>query len=160
MIDIIDFSYKGKDKLGFTRFYSFKDFKIAVGGEEKKNRKTVESKDVDILIGLENAKERDFMHSRNSGLNQVLCKLAKKNKIAIGFNFREVLRSKNRGIILGRMMQNVRLCKKYGVKMVIFSGAKNELELKSAKDLVSFGVVLGMTPKDAKLALSFEKRKN
>ena len=125
MIDVINFEYKDEDKFGFSKFYNFKDFKIVIGGDEKKNRKAVEDKNVDILLSPEKNREKDFMHSRDSGLNQVLCKLAKKNKVAIGFNFNDVLMSKNRSVILGKMMQNVRFCRKYKVKMVIVSGAQN-----------------------------------
>ena len=38
MIDIVDFNFKG-DKLGFSNVYNFKDFKIAIGGDDNKNRK-------------------------------------------------------------------------------------------------------------------------
>src|SRR3989344_4897415 len=144
MIDLINFEYKG-EMFGFTKFYSFKDFKIEVGGDDKKNRKIVENKKIDIFLSPEKTRTRDFMHSRDSGLNQVLCELARKNNIAIGFNFNNVLKSENREVILGKMMQNVRLCRKYNVKMVILSGANNTYELRGAKDLFSFGLILGMT---------------
>ena len=51
---------------------------------------------------------------------------------------------------MGRMMQNVKLCKKYKVNMVISSFATSKFELKSPSDLISFGIILGMTPKEAK----------
>lgn len=156
MIDIINFNYTGKDKLGFSKFYTFKDFKVVLGDDDVKNRRAVESKDVDILLSPEKTRGKDFMHSRDSGLNQVLCKLAKKNDVAIGFNFNDVLNGRNRGLIIGRMMQNVRLCRKYKNKMIIISGANNIDELKAAKDMVSFGIVLGMTPGEAKKALNFK----
>ncbi|MEK6952336.1 MAG: RNase P subunit p30 family protein [Nanoarchaeota archaeon] len=158
MIDIIDFEYKG-EMLGFTRFYTFKDFKIEVGGDDNKNRKIVENKKVDIFLSPEKTRTKDFMHSRDSGLNQVLCKLARKNEITVGFNFNDILKSRNRSLILGKMIQNVELCRKYNVKMVILSGAKNRYELRSAKDLVSFGRVIGMTPGEAKKALNFDRKK-
>lgn len=158
MIDIIDFEYKG-EMLGFTKFYTLKDFKIEVGGDDKKNRKIVENKNVDIFLSPEKTRDKDFMHSRDSGLNQVLCKLANKNNIAIGFNFNDLLKSKNRASVLGKMIQNVGLCRKYKVKMIIISGAMNKCELRAAKDLVSFGRIIGMTPGEAKKALNFERKK-
>ena len=160
MIDIIDFDYQGKEKFGFSRFYHFNDFKIVIGGDDNKNRKAVENKNVDILLSPEKIRKDDFMHSRNSGLNQVLCKSAKKNNVAIGFNFRDVLKSKERWLLLGKMMQNVALCRKYKVEMVVISGAENESELKSAMDLFSFAQAIGMTPGEAKRVLNFEKRKD
>ncbi len=159
MIDIINFDYKGAYLFGFTRFYTFKDYKIVFGGDDAHNRKAVEHKNVDLLLSLERGRGKDFMHSRDSGLNHVLCSLAHRNDVAIGFNFRDALKSDNRGLILGKMMQNVRLCRKYKVRMVVISGACNEAELKSAKDLFSFGRVIGMTPIEAKHAVMFTKEK-
>mgnify|MGYP001565473413 FL=1 len=43
--------------------------------------------------------------------------------------------------------------------MLVISGACNEAELKSAKDLFSFGRVIGMTPIEAKHAVMFTKEK-
>ena len=94
MIDLIRFYYKGKDKMGFTDFFTFNDFKIVLGGNDKQNRAAVENKNLDILLSPEIIRGRDFMHSRDSGLNQVLCTLAYKNNIAIGFNFSDVLKTR------------------------------------------------------------------
>ena len=154
MIDIINFHYNGNNTFGFTNFYTFKDFKIVIGGDDIKNRSAVENKNIDILLSPERGR------IKSSGLNQVLCKLAKKNDIALGFNFHDVLISKNRSLILEKMMQNIRLCRKYKVRMVVISGAYNEHELKPARDLISFALILGMTPGEAKLALNFTKRKS
>ena len=158
MIDIVDFDIK-EIILGFSRIYIFKDFNIALGGDDKKNRAIVENKEVDIFLSPEKSRKKDFMFYRDSGLNQVLLNLAYKNKIAIGFNFHDVLISDDRKSILGKMMQNVRLCRKYHVSMVIISGATNELETRAPKDLLSFGISLGMVPLEAKTALCFEKKR-
>jgi len=107
----------------------------------------------------EKVRGKDFMHYRDSGLNQVLCKLAKKNNVGIGFNFNDVLNSDDRKNILGKMMQNVRLCRKFKVKMVLISGAQDEMEMRAPKDLISFGVTIGMTPGEAKKSLGFSKEK-
>lgn len=129
--------------------------KIVVAEGSELNRLILENKKVDILTGAEKSKKSDFLHYRNSGLNQVLCKLANKNNIAIAFNFNDVLIAKGteRARIMGRMMQNARLCRKYNVKMIIASFASNKFELKNANDLISFGTVIGMTPKEAKESL-------
>ena len=46
------------------------------------------------------------------------------------------------------MMQNVKLCRKYKVKMLINSFAKNEYELRSRDALKSFGLVIGMNSRE------------
>jgi len=119
------------------------------------NRFILEQKDADILVNPEKGIQKDFLHSRNSGLNQVLCKLARQNNVAIGFSFSEILHSEKeqRAELFGRMMQNVRLCRKYNVRMVLGSFAKNEFELRSKDSLISFGIFLGMRPEEAKRAL-------
>lgn len=116
--------------------------KIIIGGTDKKNRSAVENKNVDVLLSPEKDRTKDFMKFRNSGLNQILCKLAHKNNVAIGFNFDDVLDSDNKINILGKMMQNVKLCRKYKIKMNIFSKDR------SISDLKSFGVILGMHPSE------------
>ena len=70
---------------------SEKGLVVVEAGDDGINKNLVENKRVDIIIGLEKNRERDFMKSRDSGLNQTLCKLANKNKIVIGFNFSDVL---------------------------------------------------------------------
>ncbi len=162
MIDIVCFKDKklkefGK-KLGFSDVYSLNDFKIIRGGDEKSNRKAVENKDIDILLHPEKNDKKDFMKSRNSGLNQVLCKIAKKNDVAIGFSFNEILKSSRRSLLIGRMRQNIKLCRKYKVRMVFASFAKSLYEMRGAKDLFSLAQVLGMSPGEAKKALNFTKK--
>ena len=105
---------------------------------DKNARAAFEKQDYDIVFGLEKSKENDFMKQRNSGLNQVLCKIAASKDKVYGINFNDVLNSKNRPLVIGRMMQNIMLCKKYKVKMIIFSGAKEPYEIRAQKDLDSF----------------------
>jgi len=126
---------------------------IAEGGSL--NRLMIEQKLIDILVNPEKGIERDFLHSRNSGLNQVLCRLAKQNKSVIGFSFSAFLNCEGevRAMLLGRMMQNVRLCRKYKVKIILGSFAKNEFELRNRDALLHFGIFLGMKPEEAKRAL-------
>ncbi len=118
------------------------------GKNDTFNRKVLSSKYVDMLLDPHLGNRRDFVHHRNSGLNQVLCKLAKDNDIAIGFSLSSVLRSKEKGKYIGRMMQNIRLCRKYKVKMVIGSFAENKNEIRGLQDIQAFFKVIGMTGKE------------
>ncbi len=118
---------------------------VVQGGDLDVNRFAVENKKVDILLSPEKNSKKDLMFSRRSGLNQVLCKLAAKNNVAVGFDFSYLLNSsgKQRARILGRMRQNVKFCKKYKVKMVFSSFARNKYELRSDDFLRVFSRVLG-----------------
>ncbi len=119
----------------------------------EKNREVLEKSKADILFDLETQNRRDFIHHRASGLNQVLCKLANANKKTIAFSFNSILNSKNRAQLLGRISQNIRLCRKYKVKTLISSFAKNPFEMRSVYDLINLFVVLGMHPREAKDSL-------
>ncbi|MBT3417054.1 hypothetical protein HON86_00475 [Candidatus Woesearchaeota archaeon] len=118
---------------------------IIQGGELDINRFAVENKKIDILLSPEKNSRKDLMFSRRSGLNQVLCKLAAKNDVAIGFDFSYLLNSsgKQRARILGRMKQNVKFCKKYGVKMIFSSFARTKYELRSDEFFKVFSNILG-----------------
>ncbi len=157
MIDIV--YCQSRENLGFHKVLNVKIFNIVEGISEEKNRKAIENKQVDILVAPERAGKKDSLNQRGSGLNHVLCKLAHENDVAIGFSFSDVLSAKQRSVVLGRMMQNVRLCKKYKVRMVLASFAQSPWEMRHAYDLLAFGMVLGMTPKEARQALNFTKKR-
>ena len=157
MIDIIQFSSE-RFSLGFKKVLQAKQFHLVEGGSDEINRRAVENKQVDIVLSPEKGRSKKYLHQRDSGLNQVLCKLAKKNKVAIGFNFSSLLHSKDLSWTLGKMFQNVRLCRKFKVRMVVASFAKNKWEMRAASDLLAFAIVLGMTPKEAKASLNFQKK--
>jgi ribonuclease P/MRP protein subunit RPP1 len=119
---------------------------IIKGGNEKINRLAVENKQVDILLSPEDNNRKDSFFIKKSGINQVMCRLAKANGVSIGINFSDLLNStgKERIVRLGRMIQNVKICKKFGVNIVIGTFAENKYELRSDDCLKSFAKVLGM----------------
>jgi len=149
-VNIIDFNSKRELR---KKLNNHQGLRIIHGSKE--NREVIELKKIDILLSPEKGVKKDSFHNRNSGLNHVICNLAKKNDIAIGFNFNEVLVSKGmkRAEIIGRMMQNVRLCRKYKLKMVLGSFAWNKWQMRSRNDLISFGIILGMHQNEAKNSL-------
>ena len=99
-----------------------------------------------MLLNPEKERERDFMHYRNSGLNQVLCKISHENRKAIGMDFSEIRKMKDKGDAekLGRILQNIMLCKKYKVPLVIASFAKSEKERMHSAELKAFARTLGI----------------
>jgi ribonuclease P/MRP protein subunit RPP1 len=107
--------------------------------DDELNRKILEKEQINVflpqLIG-----RKDYQKQRNSGLDSVMAKLAKKNNIIVGINLTEVLnsRGKEKSEILARIRQNVNLCKKNKVKMMFVGNQKDTYDLKA------FGLVLGM----------------
>ncbi len=121
------------------------------------DRNVLEQGSADVLFGAEGTQPKDYAHQRGSGLNHVMCALANKNKVAVGFSFAGVLSAvgSQRAQLLGRLMQNIMLCRKYGVRMVIGSFARDPWKMRSLHDLQSFFVELGMHPAEAKAAFDF-----
>lgn len=113
--------------------------------DDELNRKILEKLPIQILlINLE--KRKDFQKQRNSGLNQVMAKIAKKNSIQIGINLDELKNSKNKYLILARLKQNIDLCKKYKVQIKFIS----ENKMISSRELKSLLLILGMPTKSVK----------
>ena len=116
---------------------------IVQGKDIDFNRKALENKKTTELI-LSHNQNKDMLYQRNSGLNQVLCKIAKKNDITLTIDFKELKGDKKeQAITLSRIMQNIKLIKKYKNKLKI----KN-LEKKQAEPLLLlFGLPTSMIKK-------------
>jgi ribonuclease P/MRP protein subunit RPP1 len=121
------------------------------------NRSLFDKKNL-ILFDLEKLNTKDSMHYRNSGINHILAKLCSKNNIKILFSFNSLLNSKKMltSQLIGRMKQNIKLTRKYKIKTIIASFAQTPFEMRSAQDLISFGISLGMHPSEAKSSLQTE----
>ncbi|MBU3907318.1 MAG: hypothetical protein KKA64_03650 [Nanoarchaeota archaeon] len=116
---------------------------IFSSNDDELNRKILEKEKIDILL-LNQAKRKDFQKQRNSGLNQVMAKLAKSTSAAIGINLDEIIEApaKAKSEILARVKQNIKLCNKAKVKMkFIIQNPKNK---RDAYDLRALGLALGM----------------
>lgn len=99
-----------------------------------------------IIFDLEN-QEKDFTKLRNSGLNEVICEIAKKNNIIIGLSFSSILDSRKKSIIIGRMMQNAMLCKKKRVQIILASFADNPWQMRSRTELTALAKEVGLQGK-------------
>ena len=129
--------------------------KIILVESSENNRHVIEKGQFEIIFNLETDSKKDLTHSKRSGLNQVLAKIIEKKKKVVGFNFNLLLKS-NKGSrvnFLGRMSQNIKICRKYQLKMLIASFARFPYEMRAAHDLIAFGITLGMHPKEAKQSL-------
>ncbi len=115
---------------------------IGRGGTAEVNRKIVEMPEFDILVNHVIDKEK-------CGINHVLARLARKNNVAICFDFHSVLTSygKTRAKLFSALVETAKIVKKYNSPFVISSGAISEWDLRSPHDLGVFGKVLGL-PED------------
>ena len=119
------------------------------------NRKILEKEKINIL--LINQKDRkDFSKQRNSGFNQVMAKIAKKNKITLGINLDEIIEAKPelKAKILARVKQNIMLCKKNKINMKFISKKYK----RDNYNLKSLGSSLGMPTDMAAGAAQTQRR--
>ncbi len=99
------------------------------------------------VYGFEQQDVKDHTHYRESGINQVLCKLATEKKVQITFSFSSILQStgQKRAILLGRIMQNIIFLQKYKTPIKIASLATNPCEMRAPAELTAFFKQLGLT---------------
>ncbi|HLD37564.1 MAG TPA: RNase P subunit p30 family protein [Candidatus Nanoarchaeia archaeon] len=101
---------------------------IVKGRDDSFNRKILENKKVNILLSPEHGYKKDKLKQRDSGLNHILCRIAQQNSISIGIDFQEILNKRDEGKKqlaehLARIMQNIKLCRKSKVKMILMNTA-------------------------------------
>jgi len=113
---------------------------IFSGDDDDLNRKVLEKLPIQILL-INLSKRKDKLKQENSGFNQVLAKIAKKNNVAIGINFDEIINAKpkRKAEILARIKQNINLCNKNKIKMKFINQKSRDIY-----DLKALGLVLGM----------------
>ena len=112
---------------------------IFYSNDDDLNRKVMEKLPIKVLL-IPLDERKDFMKQRNSGFNEVLAKIAKKEGIKIGIDLNEIICSQNKERILSRLKQNIDLCKRNKLFMEFFS-------IKEKRNLIllkSLGLVLGM----------------
>jgi RNase P/RNase MRP subunit p30 len=105
------------------------------------NNRVLLKKKPNAIINIEG--ERDFIHQRDSGLDQVICKEMHKYGVKYAVPFSAILNSDDKARLLGRVIQNIRLCKKYKVDVLIASFAEKPYEMRNAQDLIAFSRTLG-----------------
>ena len=108
-----------------------------------------------IVFGLEEVTRRDSIHQRISGLNHVMCGLAKKNHISILFDVHALINADDLPILIGRIRQNIQLCRKYSVNILLSCLVSDPQFIVSPLDLIGVGKNLGFSPSEAKKSVSF-----
>jgi ribonuclease P/MRP protein subunit RPP1 len=135
------------------------DFTILTTDDYDVKRVAVDKALVDVIAHNERGSRRSNRNYRHSGVDHVIAKKCAENKVSVNICFNDFLKAKDRGVMLGRMRQNVRLCLKYGAPIIVSSGAERLDELVPADNLVAFAEFLGMNRKQAVQSLSIVAEK-
>jgi RNase P/RNase MRP subunit p30 len=95
-----------------------------------------EDKRVSHIIDMESGRRDDFIHHRNSGLNQVFIESAKRTDKTLLVDAHQLLFERiPPAVVLGRIMQNNIFYKKYAPRALVISGASEPLEMRPWRDL-------------------------
>ena len=107
----------------------------------------------DIVMGLEKINSHDRTHQRLSGFNHVLAKLARKNNISLLYNIPELANA----TLLGRNKQNIMLCNKYNVNIILTSLVSDPSQIPAPHDIISTARLLGITQPAKTITYSFSR---
>ena len=126
--------------------------KLIVAKSSDNDRFFIESKKIKLIYGFEESNKKDYLHQRASGLNHILCELANKHNVVIGFSYSTLFSkdSQKISLLMGRMMLNIKLCQKYKVKTVIGSFSEKPFEMRSPFDITSLFTIFGMDGRNIK----------
>lgn len=108
----------------------------------KSNNRSLIKKKPNFVFGIEG--KNDSMHKRDSGLDPAVCKDLAQFKVGYVVSFFEILEADDREGLIGRIMQNIRLCRKYKVQMIMASFARKPIEMRNQSDMASFARVIGI----------------
>jgi len=113
---------------------------LVLGTEDNLNRAALENKKVHGLVAPEYNRKKDLLSQRTSGLNHVLCRLAKTKKKIIIFRFSDIKSKigKDQAIFFGKLQQNLTLCRKYNCKYIIANFTSKKQNLVHKRKLKEF----------------------
>jgi len=147
----IEISAKNKSKLksSISNSSNF-DYVVINGGDEHINRLATSDKRVDILAHPDAGR-------KDPGVDSFVAEQAHKNGVAIEVNLRNLVLTKgNRRVnALKNVARTLKLSRKYGFDIIVTSGAKSRLELRSGDGVFQLLKLLGFEEVEAEAAMVF-----
>src|SRR3989344_2436501 len=123
--------------------------KIVLAQNDEFNRKILEQCKFNILLSIENGNRKNKIRQVDSGLNQVLAKIATKNKVAIGLDLDAIklLEPKQKAERLSKIRQNIRVCRKAKTRLAV--------KAQSLEEVKNFLIKLGASTNQIKETIVF-----
>lgn len=99
--------------------------KIILAQNDEFNRKILEYGNFHILLSIEKGNRNNKIRQTDSGLNNILAKIAKNKEVAIGIDLEEIrsLEPKQKAERLSKIIQNIKICRKSKTKIAIKIGS-------------------------------------
>lgn len=146
-----------------NNFKNHFDIVIGLGGLNKVNRFFVESTQIDFLQDPHNTLflgKMDFIHHFNSGMNHILCKLAKEKNIGLinSLNFtygKKFFIPKE----IGRINQNLKFARKYDINSIINFIVKYPAQIKTKEELLGIMSFFDLSTKQKKASFQILENK-
>ncbi|MFH0861831.1 MAG: RNase P subunit p30 family protein [Candidatus Altiarchaeota archaeon] len=131
------------------------DLVVVDGRNEDAARAASESWEVDLIVNPEMNEERDLVDQWSGGIDHVMAAFMAERRVGYLVNAGNVLHANGmrRARLLGRIGQNIRVARKYGVNVVLGCGARTDLDVRSPHDLADGGMMLGLTEAQSKAAV-------
>jgi ribonuclease P/MRP protein subunit RPP1 len=113
------------------------------------NRKILEYGKFDILLSPETGIRRESLRQSDSGLNEIVARIAAKNKVAIGIDLEDIRRlpKEEKAKRLIKIRQNLEICRKTKTQIKVLSNQPKQL-------VSSFITSLGGSSQQAKSSIS------
>lgn len=145
----IEISAKNKSELknALGNSHEF-DYVVINGGNEHTNRLATGDKRVDILAHPDAGR-------KDPGVDSFVAKQAHKNGVAIEVNLRNLILAtgSRRANALKNIARTLKLSRKYGFDIIVTSGAKSRLELRSGDGVLQILKLLGFEESEAEAAM-------
>ena len=111
-----------------------------LGGDLKINRSVCENHRIDVL-------SRPYYKRRDSGMNHVLAKEAKRNNVAIELCFRDILNNhlRYRANVISSFKEILMFHRKFKFPLILTTDSKSIYDVRSTRDIVSFFKSIGFS---------------
>jgi RNase P/RNase MRP subunit p30 len=123
----------------------------------KAEQQNIENRNLKFMYDFEEQEEKDSFHFRRSGANQVLCTIMQEKEKVFVFDMEKIIVSKIRERLMGRMIQNLMLVKKYKLQSIICSFATKPENLRTEKEYSSLIRALGYEEEAKNLKIILEE---
>ena len=114
-----------------------------LGGDLKVNRSVCENRRIDVL-------SRPYYKRKDSGMNHVLAKEAKKNNVAIELCFRDILnnRLKYRARVISSFKEIMMFHRKFKFPLILTTDSKSIYHVRSTRDIAAFFKSVGFSDEE------------
>lgn len=129
------------------------------GGDDSFNRRAIETLKIDYIVSPEGGFKRNSLKQRDSGINHVVAKEAKRKNISFVINLSEIrnLGKIEKSLRLEGLIQNIKICKRAGCSIKIANFSKNKSGLVGEISRKSFGMSLGMSSEQSRESTNFKR---